>query len=122
MAWTLDLRPRAESDVVSAGKRYELLRRGLGGEFIEAVSATLRAVAEAPLQFPIAHRDTRRALLQRFPYNIYFRIRGHVVVVVAVQHGRRHPQRWQVRDGVNTYRLPVHREGADEGGRIGLPG
>ena len=95
---------------MSAGRRYELLRRGLGGEFIASVSATLRAVVEAPLQFPVAHRDARRALLRRFPYNVYFRIRGQVVVVVAVQHGRRHPQRWQVRDVAPAYLPAVQHE------------
>lgn len=122
MAWALDLRPRAESDVVSAGRRYETLRRGLGVEFIASVSATLRAVVEAPLQFPVAHRDTRRALLQRFPYNVYFRIRGQVVVVVAVQHGRRHPQRWQLRDVVPAYLHAVQREVADVGAGTVLTG
>ena len=122
MAWTLDLRPRAESDVVSAGRRYEGLRRGLGGEFIESVSATLRAVVEAPFRFPVAHRDTRRALLQRFPYNVYFRIRGQVVVVVAVQHGRRHPRQWQVRDVATTYLHAAQREVSDDSAGTVLTG
>ncbi len=104
--------------MVSAGRRYETLRRGLGGEFIAAVSATLRAVVEEPLQFPVAHRDTRRALLRRFPYNLYFRIHGKVVVVIAVQHGRRHPRRWQVRDEATTYLSPVLREFANEGAGV----
>ena len=41
--------------------------------------------------------ETRRALVRRFPYAIYFRPVSDEVVVLAVMHGRRLPRRWRSR-------------------------
>ena len=56
-----------------------------------------RLVAERPLSYPLVHRNTRRALMTRFPFGIYFRVEQTQIVVVAVIHGSRHPHRWQSR-------------------------
>jgi len=41
---------------------------GLGDRFALAVEATVEALAEHPLQFPVAYRGRRRAGVRRFPY------------------------------------------------------
>ena len=71
--------------------------QGLGHEFLAAAQSLIDAIAEHPLRYPIIRRNTRRALLRRFPYVVYYRIYDDVVVVVACMHGRRNPRRWQVR-------------------------
>jgi len=48
------------------------------------------------LAFPRVHNETRRAVLSRFPYAIYFRVAEDEVVVLAI-HGRQHPSGWQTR-------------------------
>jgi plasmid stabilization system protein ParE len=53
-------------------------------------------IAETPFAFPRVHGDTRRAVLRRFPYAIYFRILDDDIVILAV-HGRQDPQRWKSR-------------------------
>ncbi len=46
----------------------------------------------------LLHRDTRRALIpQRFPYGLFYRIYGDVIVVVACMNAKRDPQRWRRR-------------------------
>lgn len=40
--------------------------------FAAEVEQVLGRVAASPQQFPIVHRDVRRALLQLFPYAVYF--------------------------------------------------
>jgi plasmid stabilization system protein ParE len=50
-----------------------------------------------PELFPVVHRQTRRALLRRFPYGLYYRIVNDQIVVVACMHGRRDPRQWQSR-------------------------
>jgi plasmid stabilization system protein ParE len=47
--------------------------------------------------YPVVHRDTRRALMRRFPFGIYFRVEQSQMMLVAVIHGSRHPYRWQGR-------------------------
>jgi len=55
------------------------------------------AVARHPPRYPVVRRNTRRALLRRFPYAVFFRTYDEIVVIVACMHGRRNPRRWQVR-------------------------
>ena len=55
------------------------------------------AISERPALYPMVHRQTRRALMHRFPFGIYYRVETALLVVVAVMHGSRHPRRWQSR-------------------------
>jgi len=69
-------RPEAEAEVLESQHWYEGRRRGLGAEFEEGVAETVSRVAENPLAFQKVHGETRRAVLRRFPYAIYFRLTG----------------------------------------------
>lgn len=91
------VRPAAAADIDEAFLWYEGQRAGLGHEFLAAAQTLIDAVARYPLRYPMVRRDTRRALLRRFPYAVYFRTYDEVIVVVACMHGRRDPRRWQVR-------------------------
>jgi plasmid stabilization system protein ParE len=50
-----------------------------------------------PLAFPAIYADTRRAVVRRFPYVIYFRLLAGDIIITAVMHRRRHPRRWRDR-------------------------
>jgi len=91
------LRDEAERDLADAAIWYEQQRQGLGNEFLSEALAAFNAIAERPLQYQIVRRDTRRALTRRFPFGIYFRIETTQIVVVAIMHGSRHPNRWKTR-------------------------
>ena len=93
----LVIRPAAAADLQDAFDWYEKQQAGLGVEFREAVREKLRDIAANPMQYQVMHRDTRRALLRRFPYGLYFRIYPSAVVVIACMHGRRNPRRWKAR-------------------------
>ncbi|MSP62769.1 MAG: type II toxin-antitoxin system RelE/ParE family toxin [Myxococcales bacterium] len=90
-------RPDAAADVDEAYRWYEAQRAGLGEELLARVQAALNAIGEALLACPILHRDTRRALIDRFPYGIFFRVYDANIVVVAVLHAGRHPRTWRRR-------------------------
>ena len=92
-----ELRPAAAADVEEAALWYESQETGLGVQFLDAFRATMESIAENPKQYGIAYRDTRRALIRRFPYGIYYRLERDRVLVVARMHGRRQPTRWQSR-------------------------
>jgi len=69
----------------------------LSGQFLDAIAAALKRLADNPQQFPLVYRDQRRALLKRFPYALYFRVEAASVVVVGCFHGHRNPSTWQSR-------------------------
>ncbi|HJP32914.1 MAG: type II toxin-antitoxin system RelE/ParE family toxin [Candidatus Latescibacteria bacterium] len=91
------LRPQAEQDIIQAQRWYEARSPGLGLAFVSAVDDTIQRILNQPLAFPEVHGPTRRAIIRRFPYGVYFRELPEHIVVLAVMHGSRHPRRWQAR-------------------------
>ena len=91
------IRPAAAADIEDAFIWYEQQRPGLGSEFLKVLDESLAAIHRSPQLHPVVHRDTRRLLLPRFPYGVYYRIYPGVIVVVACMHGKRNPRRWQSR-------------------------
>ena len=91
------VRPAAATDIEDTFRWYQTQRLGLGDEFREALRSTLDQVAQNPERYPVIHRGTRRALLKRFPYGVFYREFPQVIVIVACMHGRRDPKRWQSR-------------------------
>jgi plasmid stabilization system protein ParE len=91
------VRPAAAADLQDALDWYEKQSPGLGSAFREAIRDKLRDIADNPMRYQVVHRDTRRALLRRFPYALYYRVYPGIVVVVACMHGRRNPRRWKAR-------------------------
>jgi plasmid stabilization system protein ParE len=89
--------PAATADVEAAYAWYEEQRRGLGGEFRAAIDAAVSTIERTPLAYPVIRRAVRRAVLRRFPYAIFYRVVGDVVVVEACIHGKRHPRVWRSR-------------------------
>lgn len=66
-------RPQASHEVVEVRGWYEARRPGLGDEFGAEVDAAVTRIVERPLAYPRVHGETRRAVLSRFPYAIYYR-------------------------------------------------
>ena len=90
-------RRRAREEFDAAGDWYEHERPGLGRQFIEEVDNLLGRLLDTPSLFPVVHRDIRRAVLRRFPYCVYFRVREGRVVILAIMHTARRPDDWQGR-------------------------
>lgn len=88
------VRPAAQADIREAALWYESQRPGLGSEFTLRFDALVERIAQNPLQFPEIGSGVRRALLQRFPYAIYFVVAA-CPVVMAVLHQSRHPDTWK---------------------------
>lgn len=97
MSVALQIRRDAERDIADAAEWYEKQKSGLGHEFLDELLRALRQVAERPDMYPVVHRQTRRALIRRFPFGLYFRVEPECIVVIAVLHGSRDPQRWKQR-------------------------
>jgi plasmid stabilization system protein ParE len=61
------------------------------------VRKALDRVGPMPELHAVLRRDIRRAKVQKFPYNIYYRIGADRMEVIAVVHGRRDPSAWKGR-------------------------
>jgi toxin ParE1/3/4 len=91
------VRPAAAADIEEAFLWYERQRSGLGDEFRQELKVLLDRLSERPELYQVLHRETRRALLKRFPYGLFYRVYPEAIVVVAVMHARRSPRRWRSR-------------------------
>ena len=85
---------REFDDVISW---YQDRREGLGREFSVAIEQQLGRIALSPNQFACVRGDVRRAVLQRFPYSIYFIVEDDRIVVLAIFHARRDPNQLEDR-------------------------
>jgi plasmid stabilization system protein ParE len=91
-------RPQADADLLEARTWYDAQETGWGAVFFDAVSAMVHRIADMPLAFPLADGQTRRAVLRRFPYSVYFQVRADHILIVAIMHNSRDPRRWRSRD------------------------
>ena len=91
------VRESAQADLRDAFNWYQDKQPGLGVEFMEAVEAKLKRIESNPLQFPILRGQTRRAIVTRFPYGIFYVSSKDVISVLAVMHHARAPALWQRR-------------------------
>jgi plasmid stabilization system protein ParE len=87
----------AEADVEEAFEWYEAQRPGLGAAFRRALDIAVAAVENHAEAYAVIHRGTRRVLLPRFPYGLYYRVLEQNIVVVACMHAKRHPRTWRSR-------------------------
>ncbi len=87
----------AYGDIRAAIDWYESQRPGLGAEYIEAVDRAIAAVVENPQAFPVVYRDTRRFLVERIPFGLYYRVDSDGVLVVGVMHAAQDPERFRSR-------------------------
>lgn len=93
----LRFRPEVAEDVRAARSWYAERSDTLPGELVEELERQLCRIEESPMQFPVVHRDIRRALVRRFPYAIFFRVEQNEVVVFAVMHQAMDPRSWKKR-------------------------
>ena len=89
---TFVFRAEAADDIIGACAWYDEQRAGLGDEFLASIEHVLELAVRLPRSFPVVRPDTRRALLSRFPYALYFRMRdAETIEIVACLHTRRSP-------------------------------
>jgi plasmid stabilization system protein ParE len=91
------LEPEARADLADAFDWYESQREGLGSEFLAQVALVLESIEANPQQFPVLRGRTRRALVHRFPFGVFYVVEPDLIAVTACLHGRRDPRRWQSR-------------------------
>lgn len=93
------VRVEAEADMREAARWYDGEVPGLGAQFLDAVSRAIESIAESPLRYPSVEGDTRRALMPRFPFLIYFTVESDTVFIMAALRGRRSPETTRPRAG-----------------------
>ncbi|AWM41142.1 Plasmid stabilization system protein [Gemmata obscuriglobus] len=91
--------PAAQADTMAIALWYDQQPGRYGTAFNEAVRSAIRAISDAPRQFPPAEdaptgREFREYFIERFQRRVIYQVRGEDVLVVAVIHSSRRPGAW----------------------------
>ncbi len=88
--------PSARAEFEAAAVWYESHAGGLGERFVASVDEMVVRIGAAPREFPVWEGDRRfrRAVVQQFPYVIFFRELSDGIEVVPVAHAEREPGCW----------------------------
>ena len=86
--------PEARAELREAGRWYYERSPLTATSFAHAVDNSVARIVETPTQHPLAEHGTRKLILQRFPFNIFYLARESDIVIVAVAHQKRRPGYW----------------------------
>lgn len=97
MSLPIVFRFEASDDVDSIRNSLNMVRPGIGDNFVERLSEKLQLIASHPQAFAIVWRNVRASKLKRFQYVIYYRVQTDRIEVLAVVHGNRDSLDWKSR-------------------------
>ena len=90
-------RSSAENDITEAIKWYDKQLLGLGTRFLNDIDQTINLIKDNPKIYSKVYKNFRRALLNKFPFGIYYVLESSKVVIIAVYHEKRNPKSWKKR-------------------------
>ena len=65
--------------------------------FEHEIDRALRLISERPELYQTVESTVRRALVQKFPFSVFYQILPEWIEVIAVVHHSRDPRTWQRR-------------------------
>jgi plasmid stabilization system protein ParE len=93
----IKLHPHAHAELRAARKWYYERSPLSAFAFAQTIQNAISRIKDAPNIFPVSDHGTRKFLLQRFPFNIFYRTGETEIVIVAVAHQKRRPGYWSSR-------------------------
>jgi plasmid stabilization system protein ParE len=93
MAYSIFYFDEVELDIKEARSWYNATDEKLENRFIQAIENTIIKLQEWPKAYAIRYKNVRIAHPPIFPYSIHFYIDDveNRIVIIAIVHGRRHP-------------------------------
>jgi plasmid stabilization system protein ParE len=92
MKYQLLVKEEALQDMTEAFIWYEQERIGLGVEFLDELGKYYSRISTNPEHYQL-HRNQRTAVMHRFPFKIVFEVEGENIIVYAVYHDKRNPEK-----------------------------
>jgi plasmid stabilization system protein ParE len=93
----IEIHPAALDELKSTVEWYLERSEPAADEVVAEVDRAVALVIESPRRWPIGEDNTRRFVLQRFPFAIIYRERDSAVQILAFAHGHRRPGYWKER-------------------------
>ena len=88
---------RANAELDEAVRYYEDCQLGLGLDFSEEVYSTIQRACNYPDAWAALSQNTRRCLVNRFPFGVVFQVKSGMVRIIDVVNLHRRPGYWKDR-------------------------
>ena len=96
-AKSVDFLEAASSEYEAAFDWYFARSKASASTFADELAQAVNMIAEAPHRWPAGLHGTRKFLLHRFPFAVYYRELPSAIQVVAVALGHGRPGYWKTR-------------------------
>jgi len=90
------LTPEAELDLIEAIRWYDERDQELGDDLLRHIYRCIASLERNPRLYPTVHRQMRRALVRRFPFQILYEIGTEEIIIYAIYHSARDPKAWRI--------------------------
>ncbi len=90
----IQVHPEARSEAKRAFDWYWDRSPSAALEFDDSLRKGYSRIRKNPNVFPPYLHGTRRAIPERYPFSVVFRVRLHNIQIVAVAHAKRRPGYW----------------------------
>ena len=98
MRHTFEIRPAADHEFDEASDWYNGEDPVVRDRFVVSVDNSISAITLRPLEFPLVEgTKIRRAVVDGFPFSIFFILDGDHVVILSIFHDSRNPMIWRGR-------------------------
>jgi plasmid stabilization system protein ParE len=91
-SFSLRLRKKALADVSRIRTWYKQIDPILEDRFVRALNDGLDRIEAHPFVYQVVYRNTRRVILDKFPYSVFYLIQDVNIIVIAVIHHKRNPE------------------------------
>ena len=88
----VEYHPFALDELIQGAEYYEAQVEGLGERFLDEIEAAIADVSETPEKWPRFLLNTKRRLLNRFPYSVVYLVDSKGIFILAIMHQRRRPE------------------------------
>ena len=89
--------PDAEEELNQAVDYYNHCQPLLGWDFAREVYLTIQNILSYPEAWTPLSKNTRRCLVNRFPFGVIYQIKKEEVLIISVMQLNRKPGYWQTR-------------------------
>lgn len=88
----IKISPYALNDLDESIKYYNLQKEELGNDFAKNIDKVLKRIKNNPNQFPVTYKEMRIVRTEKFPFNVFFVVKGKTNYVLGIFHTSRNPK------------------------------
>ena len=97
MSRLLVVEPEAEAEIFDTAEWYEQRNPAARAGFLDAINQALVLIADHPEQYQTVYREARRAVLDGFPYALFYKVSDREIIIISCFHSSRNPKVWRDR-------------------------